>query len=289
LIEAGAAAKVNLALHVTGRRDDGYHLLETLVVFCEAGDVLTVEPAARDAFSLDGPFAAALDSGAGNLVLGARDALRSASAAKGIAAPPVAIRLDKQLPVAAGIGGGSADAAATLRALCRVWGVPEAALPALAARLGADVPMCLSRAPQLATGIGEELRPLIDFPPLDIVLLNPGVPVSTAAVFAALECRENSPLPRLPDRIDFKGLVSFLRMTRNDLERPALAAAPPIGTALDALRGAGAAFARMSGSGATCFGLFESGEAARGAAARLRTSFPGCYVVATRTFASETP
>jgi 4-diphosphocytidyl-2-C-methyl-D-erythritol kinase len=272
-----APAKINLTLHVTGRRADGYHLLESLAVFTEFGDRLTVSPATEDVFSVSGPFAAQVPLDAGNLVIRARDALRALSPAF---AWPVAISLEKNLPVASGIGGGSSDAAAALRALARHWRI-EADLAALGLKLGADVPMCLAARPLVARGIGEHLEPLADFPPLPLVLVNPGVGVSTPDVFRALASRENPPLPRLPARLDPASVLEWLRATRNDLENPAKTLAPAIGDALDALGGTGALFARMSGSGATCFGLFESDADAARAAASIRAGFPSWFVAAT--------
>ncbi len=278
-----APAKINLALHVTGRRADGYHLLESLVVFADFGDRLLVEPAATDGFTIAGPHGAGLSTGPDNLVTTARDRLRAAYGES--AAPPVAIHLDKRLPLASGIGGGSSDAAAALRSLAAVWGLdagsPEIA--AIAAGLGADVPMCLDGRALVARGIGHDLRPLRAWPAFEVVLVNPGVGVSTPAVFAGLARRDNPPLPPLPDRPDHAAALAFLAAARNDLEAPALALAPLIGEALEALETTGAGFSRMSGSGATCFGIFAGPDEARAAAARIRSARPGWFVEATRT------
>lgn len=277
-----APAKVNLALHVTGRRADGYHLLETLAVFTAAGDRIAAAPAQADAFSTTGPFAASLDADAGdNLVLRARDLMRGLAAG----APPVALTLEKHLPVASGIGGGSSDAAATLRALARLWrlSIPRETLAQAAAALGADLPMCLAARTLVARGAGEEIEPVCGLPPLAMVLANPGVAVATPAVFAALQDRANPPLPPRPARQSFAALVEWLAAARNDLEAPALSLAPPIADALAALRANGAALARMSGSGATCFGLFSSAAAAARAAAAIAAHRPSWYVKATRT------
>ncbi|WP_187969937.1 4-(cytidine 5'-diphospho)-2-C-methyl-D-erythritol kinase [Aquibium microcysteis] len=278
-----APAKINLALHVTGRRADGYHLLETLVVFARFGDVLAVEAAAADAVTIGGPHGAGLPADGSNLVVAARDRLRAALPAE--TATPVAIHLDKRLPVASGVGGGSSDAAAALRALAQVWGLDagSAAIAGIAAGLGADVPMCLDGRPLVARGIGHTLEPLAAWPAFDVVLVNPGVAVATPAVFGALARRDNPPLPPLPRTPDHAAALAFLAAARNDLEAPALALAPQIGDALDALRAAGAGFARMSGSGATCFGIFDGAEAAQAAAARIRADRPGWFVEATRT------
>lgn len=288
-----APAKINLALHVTGRRADGYHELESLAVFTAFGDRILVEPTAADRFTIDGPFASGLDTGAGNLALRARDALRraldtrsasSGSPPSGPPLPPVAIHLEKNVPVAAGIGGGSGDAAAVLRALTRHLRLDGAALlAALAPALGADVPMCLASRPLIARGIGERIEPVAGLPELALVLVNPGVAVSTPAVFAALAGRANPPLPPLPARRDLAALVGWLCATRNDLEAPALGLAPAVAECLAALRANGALFARMSGSGATCFGICESPAHASRAAGAIGRARPGWFVTATST------
>lgn len=271
-----APAKINLALHVTGRRADGYHLLESLAVFTEFGDNVSVAPAAEDSFSVTGPFAAHLPLNGDNLVMRARDALRALAPHT---ATPVAISLEKNLPIASGIGGGSSDAAATLRALARHWRI-EADLAVLALTLGADVPMCLAAKSLVARGIGEVLE-AVTLPPLPLVLVNPGVAVSTPDVFRALERRDNPPLPPLPARMDAEAMANWLRTARNDLEAPARALAPVIVDVLDRLKQAGTPFARMSGSGATCFGLFDSNEAAARAATTLRKDQPDWFIAAT--------
>ncbi len=273
-----APAKVNLALHVTGHRDDGYHLLDTLVVFTEVGDTVSVAAAEQDSFTIQGPFAGLLDDEADNLVLRARDLLRS----KHGDLPPVAISLEKNLPVASGIGGGSSDAAGTPRALVRLWDLDlsTAALATAALRLGADLPMCLYARTLVARGIGEEIEPVEGMPPLHMVLANPGVAVPTPAIFRALASRENPPLPRLAG---VTALFDWLAATRNDLEAPAIALAPEIGDVLSALSASGAAPARMSGSGATCFGLFNSPAEAEAAASAIAARYPAWYITATRT------
>lgn len=276
-----AAAKINLALHITGQRDDGYHLLDTFVVFTHAGDTVTATSSAEDRFSMSGAFVGTLSTDSDNLVLRARDIVRA------LYPPlrPVALNLDKALPVASGIGGGSADAAATLRALARLLGIAtdDAGLSAAALSLGADVPMCLVSQPMRAQGIGETLTPIADVPKLHMVLINPAVSVSTPTVFKALLEKHNAPLPNPPARVDFAGLVDWLRHTRNDLQRPASAQQPQISDAIAALDAAGAAFARMSGSGATCFGLFPTAAAAQAAAQAIASASPTWYVKATHT------
>ena len=282
-----APAKINLALHVTGRRADGYHLIESLAVFTRFGDRISIEPAERDEFSVAGPYAPAVPTDETNLILKARDALRAASPVAKTA--PVAIRLEKNLPIASGIGGGSSDAAATLRGLAKFWelDVGHDVLTRIGAALGADLPMCIAAKPLVARGTGEQLSPVADFPALGLVLVNPGVGVSTPAVFSALQRRDNESLPPLPSRVDFHTLRDWLEATRNDLEDAAHSIEPSIGAAKAALMKADAGFARMSGSGATCFGLFETGNVAKRAAAAIRSRHPGWFVAATRSMRSE--
>lgn len=269
-----APAKVNLALHVTGRRADGYHLLDSLVAFPATGDRLEAEPAAGLSLTIDGPFARDLGTGRDNLVLRAALLLRD-----GAAAPGAALRLTKSLPVASGIGGGSADAAATLRLLARLWSRP---LPprAVQAALGADVPACVAGTAARMRGIGDELAPLV-LPPFWLVLVNPGVPVATPAVFAALARRDNAPLPDPPAFPDAEALATWLAARRNDLESPAATLAPDIRDALAALAAQPACrLARMSGSGATCFGLFAAAAPALAAAEAIRAARPAWWTAA---------
>jgi 4-diphosphocytidyl-2-C-methyl-D-erythritol kinase len=276
-----AAAKVNLALHVTGRRADGYHLLETLVVFCELGDALSFEAAKADRLEIEGANGGGLDGGNGNLVARARGAFRQAVQEAGGKAPPVAIRLTKELPISSGIGGGSADAAATLRGLARLWRT-EIDLHRTAAGLGADVPMCLESRAAIARGVGGALTPL-DLPPLDLVLVNPRVAVSTPEVFARLSWRNNDPLPPPPASPSPEKLATYLKSCRNDLEAAAMGLAPEITAVLAAIDETRPLFARMSGSGATCFGLYSNREEAERAAMALQAAFPHWYIRATRT------
>jgi 4-diphosphocytidyl-2-C-methyl-D-erythritol kinase len=267
-----APAKVNLALHVTGRRDDGFHLLDSLVVFPRVGDLVEAEPAEGLSLTIAGAFASDLDAGPGNLVLRAARALR----------PPgrgAALRLTKSLPVAAGIGGGSADAAATLRLLARLWQVPPPATDVLVG-IGADLPACLAGSACRMSGIGERLEPL-ELPRFWIVLANPGVPVATAAVFAALAGRFGPAMPPRPSFADAASLFAFLSGQRNDLEAAAAGIAPPVAAALAALAAQPECrLARMSGSGATCFGLFAAEPAAVAAADALRRAEPGWWIAA---------
>ena len=289
LVEA-ARAKVNLFLHVLGRREDGYHELESLAAFAEAGDRLeaeALEPRSADppqaALQIEGPEAAALDGP--NLVLKAADAFRAAFAQ----ARTARFRLFKHLPVASGIGGGSADAAAALRALARLEGIApdDARLHEIAAGLGADVPVCVPSRAAWMGGIGERLK-FVDLPALPAVLVNPRVPVETRGVFAALGLARGAPGPSVPlvarprGFPDVEALLAFLVAQRNDLQAAAEALAPEIGVARAQLEGApGCRLARISGSGATCFGLFVGTGEAAAAAVRLGAANPGWWVTAT--------
>ena len=258
VLTEAAPAKINLALHVRARRDDGYHEIETLFAFLRDGDSVTVEEATEDSFALTGPFGELLSGEGRNLVLAARDAFLAAHGPL----PPLAITLDKRLPVASGIGGGSADAAATLRALGRLQGVGVNDMSDIALRLGSDVPACLSGKTAIGAGRGEQLTPVDGLTGAAILLVNPGVAVSTAAVFGAWDGKD-------------RGLLSDLGPSRNDLEVPARVIAPVIGDVLAMLSvQSGATFVRMSGSGATCFALFESGAARHDAAVAVATAHP---------------
>jgi len=266
-----APAKINLALHVRHRRPDGYHELETLFAFATDGDLLAVDQADADDFRIDGPFASALISsrsqGEGavsddNLVTKALAAFRQTFAIN----HPYAIRLTKNLPVASGIGGGSADAAATLRALARLNAVPldHPSLHAIAATLGADVPPCLTGRTALGTGRGDDLVALEGLAGTPLLLVNPRVAVSTAAVFAGWDGIDRGALPE-------GDLLTRARAGRNDLEAPATCLAPVIADVRASLDAApGAILSRMSGSGATCFALFTD-PAARDTAAEQAT------------------
>lgn len=268
LLHEPAPAKINLTLHVTGRREDGYHLLDSLVVFAGPADSIAVAPAADWSLEITGPQAKAVPPGDDNLVL---------AAARHFGGPPARLVLDKHLPAAAGLGGGSSDAAATLRALARCSGRP---LPGDLHKLGADIPVCIENRPMRMRGIGERLDPFTP-PPLHLCLVNPGVPLSTPAVFGALERRDNPAMPeRLPDFSDTADFAAWLvRETRNDLEDPACRLAHPITDALAALeRAPGCLLARMSGSGATCFGLFQDDVAARDAAWSIGKTCPHWWV-----------
>lgn len=273
-----APAKLNLALHVTGQRSDGYHLIDSLVAFADFGDIITVSDSDADELRVTGHYAPMVPINENNLVVAARDLLRAQYADRELA--PVRIHLDKRLPVASGVGGGSSDAAAAIKALAEHWSIePDFdALAAAALPLGADMPMCLAARPLIAQGIGDMLEPVEPFAGVDAVLVNPGLPVSTPEVFRTLEKRDNPALPQPPALTGASQLGGFLSETRNDLQEPALALCPMIGDALDTLRDNGALFARMSGSGATCFGLFDNPGPAAAAADRIAKQHPSWFV-----------
>lgn len=245
-----AYAKINLALHVRRRREDGYHELETLFAFVDAGDVLSIAPAERDSLRTVGEFAGALDNPLGNIVMQALSALPRPQG--------WAVTLEKNLPVAAGLGGGSADAGALFRLVEREQGLPED-WHGRAAKLGADVPACVLSRACIGLGTGTELEPVAnDLAGMAVLLVNPRVPLNTGPVFKAWDGVDRGPLPR-------GDLRTIALEGRNDLEAPALALCPVIGNVLAALRETGPVVARMSGSGATCFALYGS-AAARDAA-----------------------
>ncbi|KTF67467.1 4-(cytidine 5'-diphospho)-2-C-methyl-D-erythritol kinase [Sphingomonas sp. HT-1] len=270
VIAEPARAKLNLALHIRHRRADGYHELETLFAFVEHGDIVRVAPATKDSFTLTGPFASVLAAEGDNLVTRAAARFRAT-----FGGGAHAIELEKHLPVASGIGGGSADAAATLRALARIHGVDPAdpRLFAIADRLGSDVPACLLGRTALGQGRGERLLPIEGLAGTPALLVNPGVAVSTAAVFRGWDGQDRGP-------IGTGDLLTAAQAGRNDLERPARVLAPEIDAVLAALAAQpGVLLFRMSGSGATCFALLEN-HAARDAAARA-LRLPGWWVAAT--------
>lgn len=275
-----APAKINLALHVTGQRQDGFHLLDSLVAFASVGDVITVSEATKLTLSPSGWFADDLAVGGDNLVLRAARLLAPGRGA--------AIGLRKNLPVAAGIGGGSADAAASMHALADLWRVPlPPALEVL--RLGADLPVCLDGRPSRMRGIGGGLEP-VALPAFQAVLVNPGVALATPAAFRALKVRENPPLPDPPTTADPERWLGYLDATRNDLESAAVSLQPQVSLVLAFLRAMdGCRLARMSGSGATCFGLFDSADSARAATIRMRQLRPDWWVVDTGITGSGDP
>jgi 4-diphosphocytidyl-2-C-methyl-D-erythritol kinase len=277
-----APAKINLALHITRRREDGYHDLESLIVFADLADELEAVAADVDSLTIVGPFAKGLGNGETNLVSRAVAAFRARW--PGAVANRLALTLHKNLPVAAGIGGGSADAAAALRIMAGQSSIPIPLpeLSGIAAKLGADVPACLLSRPLIARGVGEILAPLPEFPQLYMVLVNPMVPLATADVFRRLRSHDNYPLPALPDPLTRPAQLGlWLAETRNDLEPPAVKLVPVIGELVDRLRDApGCILSRMSGSGATVFGLFGSSAQAHQAASDLRLASPDHWVAA---------
>jgi 4-diphosphocytidyl-2-C-methyl-D-erythritol kinase len=263
-----ARAKLNLYLHVTGRRDDGYHLLDSLVAFAEAGDMIVAAPGGMLSLAVDGPFAAALGGEPDNLVMRAARALAAATGAKGNAA----LTLTKNLPVASGIGGGSADAAATLRVLCRLWNVrpPRDALDAIAVKLGADVPVCLDGVASFIGGVGERRYAAPRLPAAGLVLVNPGTALPTPAVFGKRSGPFSEPARFTAAPRDVADLAAVLRARHNDLTDAATALVPAIRDVMAALDASlGCLLARMSGSGATCFGLYPDRSAATAAAASI--------------------
>lgn len=262
-----APAKINLALHVRARRADGYHQIETLFAFLTRGDTVRLENSTSSRFRVTGPFAHTLAREANNLVLAAREAF----AARFGPLPPLDITLEKHLPVASGIGGGSADAAATLRALARLKGIDIAKLRAIALSLGSDVPACLLGGSAIGHGRGEDLRPVVGLAGVPVLLVNPAVALSTADVFRAWDSVDRGPLPS-------GGVFEIARTGRNDLEAPARMLAPIIGDVLDALRAqSGVDVARMSGSGATCFALFADEQARAVAHRAISAAHPGWW------------
>lgn len=274
-----APAKINLALHITGQREDGYHLLDSLVVFGGATDRLIFKPSEHLHLSVKGPFAEGLRQEPDNLIVRAARMLakelnRNAEAE---------LVLEKYLPISAGIGGGSADAATTLLGLLRLWErtIKDDKLRAIALKLGADVPMCLEGSCLRARGIGDELEPGPRLPrDLGMVLINPRVPVSTPDVFKRLKRKTNDEIGPIPSAfLSAAALADWIGDLRNDLQMAAIDQVPVIETVLQALTDDGdCLFARMSGSGATCFGLFASVKHAEYACRRLAFSHPNWWV-----------
>lgn len=280
-----ARAKINLTLHVRGRRADGWHDLESLVAFAGCGDTLELTPGPALSLTVDGPTAVAAGAGDDNLVL--RAARASAERIEGLATG--AFRLVKRLPVAAGVGGGSADAAAALRLIARANGLAtdDPRLMEAARSIGADVPVCMRSRARMMTGTGEILGVPLRLPPLFAALVNPGVPLPTKDVFGRLglapgASHATGKHPAIPDGTDVATLLPLLRRARNDLEDPAGVLAPLVVHALGSLGAArGCRLARMSGSGATCYGLFETCRAAGMAAKVIRVAHPDWWVKAT--------
>jgi 4-diphosphocytidyl-2-C-methyl-D-erythritol kinase len=285
-VVVAAPAKINLFLHIGNRRADGYHNLESLVAFAAIGDVVSIESDDGISLAVAGPFADLLGAYEDNLVLRAARLLAAETKNR----TGVQISLTKNLPVASGVGGGSADAAATLRGLARLWqtSLPTGKLLEIGESLGADVPVCVQSAPAWMEGKGERLVSLPPLPPLHLLLVNSGVSVPTGPVFASLRERRGTGLMRPESPFeDVATLVQFLRQTTNDLEGPAQVIAPEIGNVLEILlEQRGALFARMSGSGATCFAIFESEPELTKAAAQIAADHPDWWVRETK-FAPE--
>lgn len=283
-----ALAKINLCLHILGRREDGYHELDSLIAFADVGERVVVEPGRSGAdLEIDGPFAGALamEAASANLVQKAAEAIADSVRDRS------PLRLRKHIPVSAGLGGGSADAAAVLRLLNRVHALEmsEARLAEIGASLGADIPMCVHSRPLRAGGRGEIIEPVPSMPALPLVLVHPGVAVATAAVFAGLAPPFDPPISDLPSRFDSgEAVAQWLRQTRNTLRLPAIAIAPAIAEALASLEASdGNLFVQMSGSGATCFAIFADQASARLAVARITELRPDWWVRAVTTVASE--
>jgi 4-diphosphocytidyl-2-C-methyl-D-erythritol kinase len=274
-----APAKVNLTLRVVGRRTAGlphagYHELDSIVVFAGVGDRLAFRVGRALSLKVEGPFAAALEDEADNLVLRAARLLQEASGAE----QGASITLEKRLPVASGIGGGSADAAATLLGLAELWDLGDLDLRPLAEKLGADVPVCLAGRPCRVTGIGEVLTPLPKLPPVTLLLVNPLLPSPTAAVFAARQGAFRAALtPGAARFADAVALAALLREGGNDLTEAAVRLVPAIGAVLESLARLGPLACAMSGSGATCFALFAEAAEAEAAAERLGRERPGWW------------
>jgi 4-diphosphocytidyl-2-C-methyl-D-erythritol kinase len=286
LITIFAPAKINLFLHVTGRRDDGYHLLDSLVSFADIGDRLVLEQALDFELEINGPYAAAFNakeldaspSSSNLLVRAAWDMARLFK--KNLA---VKVTLTKNLPLGAGIGGGSSDAAAMIWGLLEYWKITERPdeLMSLALKLGADVPACLSCITSRLEGTGEILSPLETFPEIPVVLVYPARASSTALAFSRYHgnFKEPADMPQGFENLDL--LMRFLKTTNNDLHKAACESVPEIDNAINALRlQRGCALARMSGSGSSCFGLYEDGENAERAAAEILKSNPDWWVKA---------
>ncbi|AWN34477.1 4-(cytidine 5'-diphospho)-2-C-methyl-D-erythritol kinase [Methylobacterium radiodurans] len=280
-----APAKINLTLHVLGRRpEDGYHVLESLVAFAGAADLLSLAPGPELGLAVSGPTAGPAGPDDDNLVLRAARHLRDRVPALRLGS----FRLVKRLPVAAGIGGGSSDAAAGLRLLAQLNGLPldHPGVVAAARATGADVPVCLEPRARMMWGAGEHVGPALGLSPLPAVLINPGVPVPTAPVFKALGLKVGDDLagaahPEIAPDLAGPDLLARIGPARNDLEAPALTVAPVIGVALAALRAQdGCRLARMSGSGATVFAVFADRRTAMRAARTLRAANPGWWVSA---------
>jgi 4-diphosphocytidyl-2-C-methyl-D-erythritol kinase len=277
-IVRSALAKINLALHVTGRLANTYHELDTVAVFADCGERVVVEEAEGLRLQIEGPFSASVPHDETNLALAAARLFFSSVSFDDKAL----LSLHKTIPIGAGLGGGSADAAATFHALNQYFksGFDEQALAGLGARLGADIPMCVHSCALRARGIGEVIEPLSILPPLPLVLVWPGKPVSTAAVFSRLKNLTNDPLSDLPESLPtIEDVVAYLAETRNDLQAAALEIEPAIADALGALRDSDKCLlARMSGSGSACFGLYPSKAEADAAERAMHANRPDWWI-----------
>ena len=277
-----APAKINLTLHIVARREDGWHELESLVAFTRSGDTLSLEPGGMLALTVDGPTSGAAGEDDDNLVVRAARAL--AHDVPGLRTG--AFRLTKRLPVAAGIGGGSSDAAAALRLLARLNGMAldDDRLVAAARRTGADVPVCLTATARMMTGTGDRLGPALALPPLPALIVNPGVALETKAVFARMDLAPGwrtsaNDHPAIAERQDLASCVALLKRGRNDMEDAACVLVPVISDVLAVLGAApGCRLARMSGSGATCFGLFADCKQAGRALKAIRRAHPDWWI-----------
>jgi len=264
MLSETAYAKINLALHIRARREDGYHELETLFAFVDVGDRLTASPAAQDSLNTTGEFAGEIGDPFGNIVAKALSALPHGNGWN--------VTLEKNLPVAAGLGGGSADAGAIFRMVERAHGLPED-WQARAAKLGADVPACVESVACIGLGTGTELAPVEnDLAGTPVLLVNPRVPLATGPVFKAWDGVDRGAMPQ--------GTARDIALAgRNDLEAPALSMCPQIGAVLETLRATDPLLARMSGSGATCFALFETNDALLDAMERVRFAKPEWWMM----------
>ena len=268
-VEAFAPAKINLTLHVTGQRDDGYHLLDSLVAFADVGDRIHVRPADEISLAVKGLYSGCIPSVKSNLVW---------QAAEWFGTPPVEISLHKELPPSSGIGGGSSDAAAVIRALSDVFEVPLPQ-PADTVTLGADVPVCMSPTAQRMRGIGEQLEPVEGLPGVWAVLVNPGFPIKTDEIFKNLAIKSNDPMPKdLPGFRSVRAFCTWLREQRNDLESTACKIEPRLNEVFAAISHTQPLLTRMSGSGATCFGLYKDFGDATLAAKLIEQANPDWWV-----------
>lgn len=278
-ISVFAPAKINLFLHVLDQRADGLHNIQSLIVFCDVGDVVTVRAADDLTLTVAGPYAEAI--GPNNIVMRAAQTLRDARAGGHDARAQLsgaAIHLTKALPVAAGIGGGSSDAAATIKALCALWGfnIATGLVARIAAGLGADVPACMATRPVLVGGVGDQITAGPVLPPLSIVLINPGAPVSTADTYDGWVRKAPRVVKQgLPSFFESGDLIAWLKGQCNDLTAPAIDLAPEIEQVLSFLQQRpNCLLARMSGSGATCFGLFDDQSSASDTATEAMRAYP---------------